>query len=87
MFSIMRYVGTCVLCFLFSALFWVTRFLFSVLCIVLCTSYFRKGCHGPNSRYWNRKELWDSSSSGNLLLLALILDNAECRFIIMSRLI
>ena len=26
-----------------------------------------------NSRYWNRKELWGSSSSSNFLLLALTL--------------
>ena len=38
-----------------------------------------------NSRYWNRKELWRSSSSSNLLLLALILHNIECRLIIIPR--
>ena len=38
-----------------------------------------------NSRHWNRKELWDSSSTSNLLLLALTLQNIECRFIIMSQ--
>ena len=38
-----------------------------------------------NSRYCNRKELWGLSSSGNLFLLALILHNIECRFIIMPR--
>ena len=35
-----------------------------------------------NSRYWNRKELWGSSSTINVLLLALILQNIECRFIV-----
>ena len=38
-----------------------------------------------NSRYWNRKELWSSSSTNNLLLLALTLQNMECRFIRMPR--
>ena len=38
-----------------------------------------------NSRYWNLKELWDSSSTNNLLLLALTLQNMECRFIIIPR--
>ena len=39
-----------------------------------------------NSRYWNRKELLGSSSTNNLLMLALTLHvNIECRFIIMAR--
>ena len=36
-----------------------------------------------NSRYWNRKELWGSSSTNNLLLLAFNLHNIACRFIIL----
>ena len=38
-----------------------------------------------NSRYWNRKELWGSSSTNNLLLLTLTLQNGERRLITMSR--
>ena len=38
------------------------------------------------SRYWNRtEELWGSSSTKNLLLLASTLQNMEYRFIIMPR--
>ena len=52
---------------------------FSVL--YCCTySYFKEGCI-VNSRYWNRKELWGSNSTNNLLLLASILQNIECGFI------
>ena len=35
-----------------------------------------------NSRYWNRKEMWGSSSTNNLLLLASTWQNIQCRFII-----
>ena len=38
-----------------------------------------------SSRYWNQKELWGSSSSKYLLLLAFTLQNIECRFLIMPR--
>ena len=40
-----------------------------------------------NSRYWNRKELWGSNFSSNLLLLALTLHNIETAgwFIMMLR--
>ena len=38
-----------------------------------------------NSRYWNRKKLWGSSSTNILLLLALIVQNIGCRLIIMPR--
>ena len=43
-------------------------------------SYFKKG-HIVNSRYWK----WVSSSTGNILLLALTLHNIECRFIVIPR--
>ena len=36
-----------------------------------------------NGLYWSLKELWGSSCPNNLLLLALNLQNTECRFIIM----
>ena len=35
-----------------------------------------------DSPYWNRKELWASSSRNNLLLLTLTLHDMECRLII-----
>ena len=38
-----------------------------------------------NSRYWNRRKLWGSNFSSNLLLLVLTLHNIECRLIMMPR--
>ena len=35
-----------------------------------------------NSQYWDRKELWGSSSTNNSSLLASTLQDIECRFII-----
>ena len=59
----------------------------ATLCIVsanpkfVCTAISKKVLI-VNSRYWNRKELWASSSRNNLLLLALTLHNIKSRFII-----
>ena len=42
----------------------------SVMAILSACTAISKGCHTVNSRYWNQNELWDSSSTNNLLLLS-----------------
>ena len=73
------YVSMCVAVFFYLSAFATMCFVKTVFTAV------SKKVVIVNNRYWNRKEMWGSSSTNNLLLLALTLRNIECGLIIMPR--
>ena len=63
---------------LFNVFLIIPMYYFRLVCTTIAKKFVR-----VNSRFWSRKELWGSSSSSNLLLLASPLQNINDRFIIL----